>query len=69
MELEFASTPDLIKELMNRQTFVGLIICSEDENKHDTQCHEKFKFYSTSDIESTLAMLRIAVQMLKEQNK
>ena len=69
MTLEFATTQELLEELMNRETFVGMIIHSEDENKSQSQVHENFRFYTTSDIQSTIVMLNTAIESLKQQNK
>ena len=64
MELELATTEELIAELINRRTFVGLIMYSLDERKFTDQVHEKFKLVSTTG-ESTLQMLETAIETVK----
>ena len=65
--LEFATTTELIEELMGRDTFVGLVLSSEDEQKFEGQMHDKFKMYATGNVESTIQMLQVAVDILKGQ--
>ena len=47
MSLEFCTNEELIKELIGRSTFLGLILCSENEHRAKKQVHQDFEIYST----------------------
>jgi hypothetical protein len=47
MSLEFHTNEELIKELIGRSTFTGLILRSEDEHRSNEQIHQDFEIYST----------------------
>jgi hypothetical protein len=42
VDIEFCSTEELIQELVNRSSFVGAILYSSDEQRYDSQVHNKF---------------------------
>jgi hypothetical protein len=53
MELAFATTQELIEELMRRQTFYGVVVHSADEHKRETQCDERmFKVHFNQNLDS-----------------
>jgi len=66
MTLEFSTNKELIEELIKRNTFAGLILCSESEQKFSGQVHEDFRLYTTGDESATLKMLEKTVYALKE---
>jgi len=68
MMLEFFTNKELIEEIIKRQTFAGLILFSESEQRFDGQVHEDFKLYTTADEDSTLKMLENTVNALKTTN-
>lgn len=65
MELELATTEELVLELMSRKTFVGFVLKSQDELKDPQHEHTKFDLYTMSNRENTLQMLEQAITILK----
>lgn len=61
MDLEFASNEELIKELMERQTFAGVIVCSRKERK-DREVHDNWDVYSCLNFEQTKLILEHALE-------
>ena len=61
MELEFASNEQLIKELMKRQTFAGVVVCSRKERK-DREVHDNWDVYSCLNVEQTKLILEHALE-------
>lgn len=43
MDLELATTQELIDELLGRKTFVGFVAFSEDDHKFAGQTHKNFR--------------------------
>lgn len=67
MSLEFATTQELIDELMKRTTFAGLVLCSSTEHKHDRQVHSDLRLYTTADEESTVQILERAITSIQRR--
>jgi len=65
MEIELATTEELVLELMSRKTFVGLILKSQDEQRSPEQVHEKFDLYTMGGEQATVQMLEHALLLLK----
>ena len=67
MELELYSSEQLIEELLNRSTFVGIVIRSEDEAK-GVSGHRYFRVDSSPNLrqEQTLVILDGLVGQMKE---
>lgn len=40
--IEFMTTEEIVDELMKRETFRGIVILSQTEQKQDVQCHDTF---------------------------
>lgn len=55
--MEFATTEELVLELMSRKTFVGFILKSQDEQRHPEQVHTKFDLYTMGNEQATVQML------------
>lgn len=62
-ELEFVPTSELIDELMQRETFVGVIIYSPEEDL-GTKNNFHLKMYATPNRESTTNILQMALDQL-----
>ena len=58
-ELEFATTEDMIKEIMKRNTFAGIIIYSENQHFAHGQTHDNFKVYSSVCDQNTVKLLEL----------
>lgn len=57
MSIEFATTNELIAELLNRTTFVGIIIHSMDENRDPDMFHKSFQISTTLSSENLSKLL------------
>ena len=57
MDIEIATTKELIDELINRQTFVGVVISSDDVHRTDSQKHQKFTVKTSLDTENLLKLI------------
>lgn len=66
MDLELATTTDLIKELFSRDTFVGVLIFSPENHKVKYQKHE-FDLASTTDPHTSIKILQTAIASLESQ--
>jgi hypothetical protein len=58
MDMELATNVELIGELMQRQTFAGIIISSTDEHRNSEQTHNEFQVYTAACPEDTVAILK-----------
>ncbi len=67
MLLEFATTQELIDELMRRTTFAGLVLCSSKEHKNPNTFHDDLRLFTTADAESTLAILEKALASMQKR--
>lgn len=65
MELNLATSEELIEELLSRSTFVGAVIRSEDEHTRDGQIHSNFKFSTTVPTECLPKFFEIVTGILE----
>lgn len=65
MELEFATNKELVGELMNRQTFAGIVIFSQDEHRQNAQTHNHFYLYTVVCPEDTVDILKMILSELE----
>ncbi len=65
MSLEFSTTDELITELTNRSTFVGVIVASTAEQKNPNQKHDNFNCFTTMDGDGTIQILESLLQAMK----
>jgi hypothetical protein len=57
--LAFFTTRELIEELVNRTTFVGVVVASKDEHKRPDQVHSDFDTLTTmGDSAAVVAVLK-----------
>lgn len=64
--LAFFTTQELIEELVNRTTFVGVVVASKDEHKHQNQVHSDFNTFTTmGNSASVVAVLKIVQSELE----
>lgn len=66
-ELALVSTESLVKELMSRTTFAGIIICSPEEHRFENQYHRDFMLYTPMNTEDTAMVLGNALSVIKGQ--
>jgi hypothetical protein len=64
-ELEFATTASLIKELFRRKTFVGVMVFSPDNHRHESQTHSQFTLMSSTDETGAILILEAGIEKLK----
>jgi hypothetical protein len=67
MELELATNAELIQELMNRSTFAGLVLYSDEEQRFDDQIHDKFRLLTKTTAEDTIELLGKALHAVETQ--
>jgi hypothetical protein len=67
--LETYDTKGIIDELMNRATFVGVIIYSNDEHKHENQNHQDFDLKTSFHNEDAAKLLEIGLGILKSRTE
>lgn len=67
MDIEFASTKELIQELRKRSTFAGLILWSPDEHREDGQTHSDFQLFTSVDDEQSVKLLELASHSIKNE--
>jgi hypothetical protein len=65
-ELELVETPDLIKELLCRSTFAGLILYSPEQHLCDNQLHQEFHLITTTTTEETERLLSQALDIVRQ---
>jgi hypothetical protein len=58
MELELATNQELIDELINRKTFVGMVVSSRDQHKFVSQIHHDFRITTNLPKEQTVQLMR-----------
>ena len=63
--LSLISTPDLIKELVGRSTFAGLILFSPENHRSDDQVHSDFHLLTTACKEDAISLMENAIKVLK----
>jgi hypothetical protein len=67
-DLCFASNEDLIMELMERKTFVGVVVMSKDEHRTPEQEHGDFVTYtSLPDRENMIELMEAVLGGLREK--
>lgn len=68
-ELAFCQTEDLIRELLNRTLFVGILVYSEKEAAGHASRHQSFMMKTTPNLEQNqiAAVLETALEQLKAQ--
>jgi len=66
-ELQLVSTEDLIKEIVSRKTFAGVILYSPESHKFNGQFHEDFQLRTTASEEDTVRLLNMASEAIKAQ--
>lgn len=57
MDMEFATNQELINELVHRSTFVGCVICGNEEQKFAGQIHKDFRLTTNMDLKNTMRLL------------
>jgi hypothetical protein len=67
--LETCSTKDIIDELINRETFVGVIIYSNDEHKHENQSHQDFDLKTSFHKDDAEKLLEVGLGILKSRTE
>lgn len=68
MSLEFATSEELVKELLKRETFPGIIIYSKETHRKDHQNHEMVAA-STMDSKSTISVMKQALNSFIDFHK
>lgn len=66
-ELELASTEVLIKEILSRNTFAGLVLYSPEAHKFNGQFHKDFQLRTTASEEDTVRLLNMAAEAIQAQ--
>lgn len=65
--LAFFTTQELIEEIVNRTTFVGVVIQSDQEHKNSAQVHDNFNtFASLESPDKVVAVLTKVADRIKE---
>jgi hypothetical protein len=67
--LETCGTKDLIDELISRKTFVGVIIYSNNEHKHEDQIHQDFDLKTSFQKEDAVKLLEVGLDILKSRTE
>jgi len=65
MELEFATTGEILTELFNRKTFIGVIISSAKEHLSPHTNHDDFRMSTAVTREQTIHLLEYTIERLK----
>lgn len=67
VDLELASTAQLLDELFKRKTFAGVLVYSEETHRYSGQYHRSFSLRTTCDSESSVFLLQQGIKaMIKE---
>lgn len=64
-DLSLVPTPDIIKELVGRSTFAGLILFSPENHRSDQQVHREFDLLTTACEEDTIILLENAIKIVR----
>jgi hypothetical protein len=65
--LVFATVTELIKELVNRTTFVGVVVASDKEHKRGDTVHDTFNTYaSLSNQDQVITLLKTVATNIEE---
>lgn len=68
MDLAFATTEELITELIRRETFVVAVVHSKTEHRGPKTVHSNFQISTNMDDESLSAVLNETVYRLRNGN-
>jgi hypothetical protein len=67
--LAFFTTQELIEELVNRTTFVGVVVASKDEHRQQGQVHSDFNTFTTmGDSAAVVTVLKHVQSELENPN-
>lgn len=66
MELELATTKEIISELLARKTFAGIIIVSPEQHLREEQVHNCFDLFTAADVDTTIEILEHALTSIKQ---
>lgn len=69
MDLQLATTKEIVGELLGRKTFAGVVLVSPEEHRHEGQIHNHFELFTAADTESTISILKNALESLKRELK
>ena len=65
--LVFSTVTELIKELLNRTTFVGVVVASDKEHKRRDTVHDTFNTYaSLSSQDQVVTLLKTVATNIEE---
>lgn len=65
MELELATTAELIQELYNRNTFAGCVVYSDKEHTDEDTKHDTFALMSTIDSADLIEILEATCEAIR----
>lgn len=68
-KLEFVETHDLVRELLSRSTFAGLVLFSPEEHRYDNQIHQEFHLLTTTSVEETELLLLRALDSVRSSSQ
>lgn len=63
-QLELATTEELITELFNRATFLGVLVFSTDPHKFPNQVHERIEIRHSLPQEDAVEFLKIGINSI-----
>jgi hypothetical protein len=65
--LRFATVTELIKELVNRTTFVGVVVASDKEHRRRDTVHDTFNTYASfSSQDQVVTLLKTVATNIEE---
>ena len=68
MDLAFATNDELVRELINRSTFVGAVIRSQDEHLRNNQSHSNFGISTNLQPDLLMGLLGSVMVNLETKN-
>jgi hypothetical protein len=69
VDLELASTEQLLDELFKRKTFAGVVVYSEETHRFSGQCHNGFILRTTCEDESVIFLLEQGIEAVVNKVK
>lgn len=69
VDLEFASTDQLLDELFKRKTFAGIVVYSEETHRYSGQYHRAFTLRTTCDNQSAVFLLQQGIEAVSKEVK
>jgi hypothetical protein len=66
MDLQTATVEEIMEELFNRTTFVGVVVYSTQDHKTIDQMHSNFKVVTGMDADTTAALMQIALGQVQK---